>query len=69
MGVEIVAYFCIRWKRRNLVFLSDKFQEARKNLNSFASREDEEKYLIYGYQPEFTGDLEIDYTMQQCYLF
>jgi len=44
-------------------------EETRKNLNSFASREEEEKYLIYSYQPEFTGDLEIDFTMQQSYLF
>ena len=44
-------------------------QEARKNLNTFESREEEEKYLIYGYNPEFTGDMEIDFTMQQSYLF
>lgn len=44
-------------------------QEARKNLNTFESREEEEKYLIYGYYPEFTGDMEIDFTMQQSYLF
>jgi len=44
-------------------------EQTRKNLNSFASRDEEEKYLIYSYQPEFTGDIEIDYSMQQCYLF
>jgi len=44
-------------------------EETRKNLNSFANREEEEQYLIYGYQPEFTGDAEIDFSMQQSYLF
>ena len=44
-------------------------QEARKNLNSFSSREEEEKYLIYNYVPTYTGAIGLDQSMIQCYFF
>jgi hypothetical protein len=44
-------------------------QETRKNFHSFASREEEEKYLIYNQVPVFTGNIQIDFSMVQSYLF
>jgi len=44
-------------------------EEARKNLNSFSSREEEEKYLIYNYAPTYTGAIGLDQSMIQCYFF
>ena len=43
--------------------------ETRKNMNSFATREEEERHLIYNYHPEFTGDAKTDFSLQQLYLF
>ncbi|NP_998487.1 gamma-glutamyl hydrolase precursor [Danio rerio] len=40
--------------------------EARKNLHSFASTEEEEKALIYNYKPEYTG---IQSAFEQTYFF
>ncbi|PIK56471.1 putative gamma-glutamyl hydrolase-like isoform X3 [Apostichopus japonicus] len=40
--------------------------EARKSNHSFSSQEEEQKALIYNYQPFYTGDI---YIMEQCYVF
>lgn len=40
--------------------------EARKNTNQFPSTEEEEKALIYNYQPTYTGKGS---TFEQCYFF
>lgn len=40
--------------------------EARKSSHSFSSPEEEQKALIYNYQPYYTGDI---YIMEQCYVF
>lgn len=44
-------------------------EEARKNLNTFPSREEEEKHLIYNYSPVYTGTIELKQSMIQCYFF
>jgi gamma-glutamyl-gamma-aminobutyrate hydrolase PuuD len=41
--------------------------EARKNTNQFPSTEEEEKALIYNYQPTYTG--KSGSTFEQCYFF
>jgi hypothetical protein len=40
---------------------------ARKNTNQFPSTEEEEKALIYNYQPTYTG--KSGSTFEQCYFF
>ena len=44
-------------------------QMARKNLNKFPNREQEEQYLIYNYNPFYVGRRDIDFSMQQIYAF
>jgi len=44
-------------------------QECRKSQHKFANRSQEEEYLIYNYSPVYTGKLDVDYGMQQCYFF
>jgi len=46
-------------------FLTD---QARQNTNHFDSLEDELKYLIYQYTPEFLG-LDVSSFYQQVYFF
>ncbi|CAK1556229.1 unnamed protein product [Leptosia nina] len=53
--------------RSNRYFLDFFVGECRKNRHSFASVEEENKYLIYNYPPVFTGALGSAY--QQCYFF
>ena len=43
--------------------------QCRKSEHHFDSRQIEEKYLIYNYSPEYTGKLDIDWVMEQSYLF
>ena len=51
-------------------FFADYFvEEARLNWHAFESRQLEEEYLIYNFNPEFTGREPIDFAMQQVYLF
>ncbi|XP_044538540.1 gamma-glutamyl hydrolase [Gracilinanus agilis] len=48
-------------------YLADFFvNEARKSHHRFASKEEEEKALIYNYNPVFTGNFS---SFQQCYFF
>ena len=55
---------------RSAAFFAEFFvDECRKNLHSFSSREEEEKFLIYNWSPEFTGQSPVDFTMVQSYLF
>ena len=44
-------------------------EETRKNKHKFVDRKTEEKYLIYNYQPTFTGDMKTDLTFVQSYFF
>ena len=44
-------------------------EQSRKNLHQFETRDMEEAHLIYNYAPAFTGKKDIDFTMQQSYLF
>ena len=44
-------------------------EECRKSRHKFANRAQEEEHLIYNYNPTYTGKLDIDYVMQQCYFF
>jgi len=43
--------------------------ECRKNQHHFASRQEEQEYLIYNYSPTYSGNIEVDYVMEQCYFF
>uniref|UniRef100_A0A5F8H609 folate gamma-glutamyl hydrolase n=1 Tax=Monodelphis domestica TaxID=13616 RepID=A0A5F8H609_MONDO len=48
-------------------YMADFFvNEARKSHHRFASKEEEEKALIYNYEPVFTGNYS---SFQQCYFF
>jgi len=44
-------------------------QKCRQNQHKFASREEEEEYLIYNFNPTYTGKMDVNYSMQQCYFF
>ncbi|XP_040578848.1 gamma-glutamyl hydrolase [Lepeophtheirus salmonis] len=44
-------------------------QECRKNGHSFESREEEDKFSIYSFNPVFTGNTEIDDFYSQQYFF
>ena len=44
-------------------------EQTRRNHHQFESRELEEAYLIYNYFPDYTGREDIDFSMQQSYLF
>jgi len=44
-------------------------EKARKNKHKFDSMEMEQANLIYNYSPLYTGKEEIDFVMQQCYMF
>ena len=44
-------------------------EETRKNNHRFSDRETEEKYLIYNYSPQFTGDINTGSTFEQSYYF
>jgi hypothetical protein len=44
-------------------------EQTRLNNHQFESRTIEEEHLIYNFDPKFTGKQDIDYVMQQCYLF
>lgn len=44
-------------------------QQTRKNHHKFQDRQMEEEYLIYNYSPAFTGRENVDFSMQQVYLF
>ncbi len=51
-------------------FFSEYFvDQTRASMHRFPDRETEEKNLIYSYEPVYTGKMEIDYVMQQVYLF
>ena len=41
----------------------------RKNNRQFESREMEENNLIYNFSPEYTGKQDIDFLMEQIYVF
>ena len=41
----------------------------RKNKRQFESREMEENHLIYNFSPEYTGKQDIDFLMEQIYVF
>jgi len=57
--VEINAYFADFFVSR-----------ARKSSNEFEDREDEERHLIYNWQPNFVGSEDkVDFSMEQVYLF
>ncbi|XP_012668738.1 gamma-glutamyl hydrolase [Otolemur garnettii] len=48
-------------------YLADFFvSEARKNNHHFVSKSEEEKVLIYQFQPVYTGNIS---SFQQCYIF
>jgi len=42
---------------------------ARQSTHKFSSRAEEEKYLIYNYQPFYSGSQDRDFSMQQVYCF
>eukprot|EP00092_Neocalanus_flemingeri_P016060 GFUD01017384.1.p1 GENE.GFUD01017384.1~~GFUD01017384.1.p1 ORF type:complete len:323 (+),score=84.53 GFUD01017384.1:84-1052(+) len=42
---------------------------ARKSSHAFESRAEEEKYLIYNYQPFYTGSEDKNWGFQQAYVF
>ena len=44
-------------------------EQTRQNHHKFESREVEEEYLIYNFSPDFTGRQDIDFAMQQAYVF
>jgi len=51
-------------------FVSNRFvHHARRNLNQFATIEEEEKYLIYNYSPTYVAKLQDDHIFDQEYLF
>ncbi|XP_026486942.1 gamma-glutamyl hydrolase A-like isoform X1 [Vanessa tameamea] len=53
--------------KANRYFMDFFVQECRKSQHSFASAAEENRYLIYNYEPRFTGDLGSAY--HQCYFF
>ncbi|CAK1586217.1 unnamed protein product [Parnassius mnemosyne] len=53
--------------KANRYFMDFFVKECRKNLHSFASAREENKYVIYNYEPRFTGALGSMY--HQCYFF
>jgi len=44
-------------------------EHTRKNQRHFESREIEEDHLIYNFSPQYTGKHEIDFLMEQIYVF
>jgi len=44
-------------------------EQARMSNHKFESRSEEEKYLIYNYQPFYSGPEGRNYGFQQCYVF
>ena len=51
-------------------FLADFFvNECRKSKHQFGSKAEEQQQLIYNYNPLYTGKAEVNYSMQQCYMF
>jgi len=44
-------------------------EQARQNYRKFESRSLEEENLIYNYPPQYLGKEEIDFTMEQIYVF
>ncbi|CAH2091183.1 unnamed protein product [Euphydryas editha] len=53
--------------KANRYFMDFFVQECRKSQHSFASASEENRYLIYNYEPHFTGVLGSAY--HQCYFF
>ena len=51
-------------------FFSNFFvEQSRKSQHSFENRSEEEKFLIYNEIPVFTGNVDINFSMVQSYLF
>ncbi|XP_045766244.1 gamma-glutamyl hydrolase A-like isoform X2 [Maniola jurtina] len=53
--------------KANRYFMDFFVNECRKSQHSFANAAEENRYLIYNYEPRFTGVLGSSY--QQCYMF
>lgn len=53
--------------RSNRYFMDFFVSECRKSTHTFSSIDEENQYLIYNYEPKFTGALGSAYL--QCYLF
>ncbi|XP_013172012.1 PREDICTED: gamma-glutamyl hydrolase A-like [Papilio xuthus] len=53
--------------KANRYFMDFFVSECRRNLHSFATANEENKYVIYNYEPHFTGILGSMY--HQCYFF
>ncbi|KAM3966442.1 gamma-glutamyl hydrolase A-like [Aphomia sociella] len=53
--------------KANRYFMDFFVQECRKSIHAFQNEDEENSYLIYNYQPEFTG--KKSGIFQQCYFF
>ena len=55
---------------KSAAFFSNFFvEQSRKSQHSFENRSEEEKFLIYNEIPVFTGNVDINFSMVQSYLF
>lgn len=53
--------------KANRYFMDFFVKESRKSMHSFTNQEEENQYVIYNYEPKFTGVLGS--AFHQCYFF